>query len=180
MIKLNIGCGRDIREGYINIDKVKLKGVNKVMNIDTYPYPFKNNSIDEVVMFHIIEHAKNYERCFNEIKRILKPNGVLHIKVPHFTAAGSNSEFHNTRFWIHSFTSQRLRKKSRTSGETLIYNNFTTISKRINFIKKPFIWNYLVEALVNINNYTRVLYEHTFLCYLFPATEMEVKLKKLK
>ena len=179
-IKLNLGCGRDIRKGYINIDKIKIcEGVDEVINFNEFPYPYKNNSIDEILAFGLIEHLKDYEKSFKEFTRILKPSGFLHIKVPHFTCAGSNSEFHKTRFWFHSFNSYRIRKKCRTSGEASdLYNPFIQIKKKINFVKGWLFWNYLIEPIINFHPFVSVLYEHTFLCYLFPASEVEVILKK--
>jgi hypothetical protein len=36
-VKLNLGCGPDIREGYINIDVRELPGVDVCMDISDYP-----------------------------------------------------------------------------------------------------------------------------------------------
>ena len=37
--KLNFGCGRDIREGYVNADIARLDGVDKVFDFNKFPYP---------------------------------------------------------------------------------------------------------------------------------------------
>jgi len=37
--KLNIGCGKDIKEDYVNLDSVKLPEVDVVHNLDKYPWP---------------------------------------------------------------------------------------------------------------------------------------------
>ena len=195
-MKVNLGCGTDIRKGYLNLDiepfdilKKKARELQgreissdeyKQCDLDKFPYPFKDNSVDEILAFGVIEHVKDYRRCMEELKRILKRGGALHIKVPHFTCAGSNSEFHKTRFWYHSFTAYRMRKSQRTSGEASgLYNDFEQVGKKkINFIKGYLFWNYLIEPIINLHYAICVLYEHTFLCYLFPASEIEVKLKK--
>ncbi|KKL85453.1 hypothetical protein LCGC14_1954580 [marine sediment metagenome] len=196
-MKINLGCGTDIKEGYLNLDIEPFEVVRKKaselqgrelsnlgyqqLDLDVYPYPFEDNSIDEILAFGVIEHIKDYRRCIEELKRILKVDGVIHIKVPHFTCAGSNSEFHKTRFWYHSFTANRLRKSQRTSGEASgLYDDFEQIGKKkINFVKGFLFWNYLIEPLINLHPFVSVLYEHTFICYLFPASEIEVELKKL-
>ena len=41
MKKLHLGCGKVIKKGFINLDSVKLKGVDVVHNLDVYPWPFK-------------------------------------------------------------------------------------------------------------------------------------------
>ena len=39
--KLNLGCGLDIKKGYINLDKSKLKGVDVAHDSDKYPGHFQ-------------------------------------------------------------------------------------------------------------------------------------------
>ena len=43
MKKLNLGCGTDIKKGYINLDVAKLDGVDVVHDINRLPLPFKEN-----------------------------------------------------------------------------------------------------------------------------------------
>ena len=196
MKKLNLGCGTNIRKGYLNLDiepfevvKKKAKELQgrklddseyRQLDLDIFPYPFKNDSIDEILAIGVIEHVKDYRKCIEELKRILKPGATIFIRVPHFTCAGSNSEFHKTRFWYHSFTPNRLRKSQRTSGEASgLYWEFEQVGKKkIKFVKGFLFWNYLIEPLINLHPFINILYEHTFLCYLFPASEIEVILKK--
>ena len=73
-LKLNIGCGGDIKEGYINLDIRKHKGykVDVAHNLDHYPYPFKDNYFDEVYARDVIEHVQDIFKCMMEIKRICK------------------------------------------------------------------------------------------------------------
>ena len=47
-MKLNLGCGRDIREGYVNLDKAGLDGVDVVHDLNVFPYPFEDNEFDEI------------------------------------------------------------------------------------------------------------------------------------
>ena len=46
MIKLNLGCGKDIKAGYINLDIVDYGG-NLIHDINSFPYPFEENYFDE-------------------------------------------------------------------------------------------------------------------------------------
>ena len=48
--------------------------------------PFKNNSIDVVYHSHLFEHIdrKNVKNFLNEVKRVLKPDGIQRIVVPDF------------------------------------------------------------------------------------------------
>jgi len=80
-IKLNIGCGKDIREGYINIDIRSIPGAVKG---DVSRLDFENNYVDEIDALDIIEHFKmsDVENVLNEWIRVLKPGGKIHIRTP--------------------------------------------------------------------------------------------------
>ena len=55
-MKLNLGCGKDIKPGFINVDYIKHNGVDVVLNLETIPYPFKSKSVDYIMMSHVLEH----------------------------------------------------------------------------------------------------------------------------
>lgn len=55
-MKLNLGCGRDIREGYVNLDYIDFPGVDVVHNWDRLPLPFPDDHFDEVLMLDVLEH----------------------------------------------------------------------------------------------------------------------------
>lgn len=82
--KLNLGCGPTKKEGYIGVDKVELPAVDIVHDLDTYPYPFESNSVDEVYCSHILEHLDDFNKTMEELWRICKPNALIIIKGPYF------------------------------------------------------------------------------------------------
>ena len=81
-MKLHIGCGENILEDYINIDAFK-KG-KWIKNIDILNTNYKENSVDEILCEHVVEHIpfKNEKKFWLEIFRILKPQGKAIIEVP--------------------------------------------------------------------------------------------------
>jgi autotransporter strand-loop-strand O-heptosyltransferase len=82
-IKLNLGCGNDIKEDYINVDY--LNNIGKVdVAADVAQLPFKKNSIDEIYIAHVVEHFGVYEipQVFNEFNRVLKEGARLIIEIP--------------------------------------------------------------------------------------------------
>jgi len=89
MEKLNLGCGNDIKQGWINVDRFKNKGVDVVHDLETFPYPFKTNSVDKILLDNTLEHLEPFEKVLFECQRILKPNGKLIIYVPFFSNPGS-------------------------------------------------------------------------------------------
>jgi len=89
-MKLNLGCGTDIRSGYVNCDTLALDGVDKVFDLNHLPYPFDDNSADEVCMKHVLEHLNtDLPKIMEELHRILKPGGRLLIKVPYYNSRGA-------------------------------------------------------------------------------------------
>ena len=81
-MKLNLGCGDKKLDGYINVD---VRGAPDArVDLSHFPWPFETESAEEVFSEHFLEHVKDFEATILEMYRILKPNGILHFKVPHF------------------------------------------------------------------------------------------------
>ncbi|MCX5749182.1 MAG: methyltransferase domain-containing protein [Candidatus Saganbacteria bacterium] len=84
-IRLNIGCGNDIRPGYINCDKVAIEGVDKAVDLDAR-LPFEDNSVNEIVLIDVLEHVQDFIGSMEELCRILEKNGRLIIQVPYWNS----------------------------------------------------------------------------------------------
>ncbi len=83
VIRLNLGCGNDIREGYINCDLYNEKADRK-MGVEKLE--FQDGEVDEIFASHIVEHFDYYaiREILKEWKRVLKPGGKLIIETPDF------------------------------------------------------------------------------------------------
>ncbi len=57
--RLNLGCGRDIKKGYINIDMVKSRGVDYIGSVEKLPLP--DLSVDEIYARDVIEHFSHHQ-----------------------------------------------------------------------------------------------------------------------
>ena len=70
-------------EGWENYDLYPEDGRVKYLDMNKLPYPFKDSSVDEILCSHILEHLyiPIYE-IMKELHRILKPKGILTIKLP--------------------------------------------------------------------------------------------------
>jgi predicted SAM-dependent methyltransferase len=81
-LKLHLGCGPNVKEGYVNIDGyVTGEGV---VNMDILNLGYPENSADEILAEHLFEHLpfKDEEQLFKECYRVLKPGGVLIVETP--------------------------------------------------------------------------------------------------
>lgn len=90
--KLNLGCGEDKKEGYVNVDFHSHVNPDVVHDLNSLPYPFDSNSFEQIDAFHILEHLDQPLFVMKELHRILRPNGLLRIKVPHFSRGFTHAE----------------------------------------------------------------------------------------
>jgi len=49
---------------------------------DAQDLPFSSESMDTLLLLDVLEHLPSPDSCFKEIKRVLKPSGLLIIQVP--------------------------------------------------------------------------------------------------
>ena len=96
-MRLNLGCGRKILEGYINSDVVALEGVDVVLNADDI-WPWDDGSIDEILAEHVFEHVNNPIHFMTEAHRVLADDGLLHIIVPSWQSIDAFTDPTHKRF----------------------------------------------------------------------------------
>ena len=102
--KLNVGCGRDILKDWINLDCISMPGIDIVADIDQCkdkPLPFDDNSIDEFLLSHVIEHLHNPLPLMQELYRIATPDAVALIKVPHGSSDDAFEDPTHIRQYFH-------------------------------------------------------------------------------
>ncbi len=170
MKKLNLGCGKDVKEGYINLDSTKLPGVDVVHDLNKYPWPFRDNEFDEIYASHILEHLDNLPRAMEEIWRITKPNGRVIIRVPHFSCGVSYRDpTHKILFSY--FTFEYFEK-----GEYGL-PRFKILKRKFNFTRTKFKFlNYIFNPIINL---FPELYERLF-CWILPTSEVIFVLRPIK
>lgn len=75
-VRLNLGCGHDVRPGWINVDKFPTS--TDVVQANFPELPFADDYAQEVALCHVLEHF-GYAQGFalvNEIQRVLVPGGT--------------------------------------------------------------------------------------------------------
>ncbi len=83
-MRLNLGCGSRLAEGCVNVDVVKLDGVDVVHDLDVLPWPWADGSADQIVAQDVFEHVNDPIGFMTESHRVLVPGGALFIKSPHY------------------------------------------------------------------------------------------------
>jgi predicted SAM-dependent methyltransferase len=167
-MKLNLGCGKDIKEGYVNCDLIPQSNIKKVDFNSTLP--FSTESIEEVYMSHALEHANNVEYTMREIHRVLKFGGTLKIKVPHWSHYGAYQPFHKTFFCLWALDEyfeedNPIRFKIIKRYYNLLGHDWKTMQ----IVAKPLGWLYnLFPHLAEL-----------FLCKFYPIREIYFEVIKV-
>lgn len=83
-MRLNLGSGRHHWKGFINIDIDAKYKPDVVLDISKGKLPCKNNSVDEIVMNHSLEHLFKSEAIaiLKECHKVLKTYGTLILELP--------------------------------------------------------------------------------------------------
>lgn len=80
---LDIGCGGTKQQNFATgVDREAGPGVDVVCNLEN-GLPFPDNHADQIYAVHFLEHVRELVGLMNDIHRVLKPDGVLHVMVPH-------------------------------------------------------------------------------------------------
>ena len=142
---LNLGCGRIVLPGtkpahygliddavcayplWHNVDRNAEPGVDEVVDIFRYPFPWADNSFDGALCAHIVEHIPHEIRTtavplaqhshdeawalrskleqlqdgwyafFAELHRVLTPGSIIHVLSPYAWSAGAVTDPTHTR-----------------------------------------------------------------------------------
>lgn len=103
-MRLDLGCGPNVREGFTGVDAEKYEGVEHVVDLATADLPFETNSIDTVSSSHFLEHLTDQEayHVLEEAFRVTEPGGRLELVVPNFPKLLEcflNSTFNDRWLW---------------------------------------------------------------------------------
>lgn len=85
-LRLNLGCGRNIKTGWVNVDFVERENKPDIVCDLTKEFPFDENSCSYIYSEHLIEHLEWLDgrillcKCFNSLQK----GGVLRIVFPDF------------------------------------------------------------------------------------------------
>jgi predicted SAM-dependent methyltransferase len=81
--KLQIGCGGNLLDGWLNSDLDPTSNTKYHLNA-IWPFPIRNNIFDYIFSEHMIEHISYLEgnHMLEECFRILKPNGKIRMSTP--------------------------------------------------------------------------------------------------
>lgn len=97
-MKVNLGCGKDIRPGWVNLDCRAAAGVDVVCRVKRW-LPFRAEVFEHVVACHFFEHFADKVGIVEEVYRVLKPGGLLEVRVPKFPCGNAVEDPTHRSFW---------------------------------------------------------------------------------
>lgn len=178
-IVVDVGCGARKKPGRIGIDRVDQEGVDVVADLEQGLTFFPDDSVDEIHCRSVLEHVENMEGLLGEMLRVLKPEGRVHVFVPHFSNPHYYSDYTHRRFFgLYTFyyfvdPARQLKRKvpnyySRTRIRILSQRLvFRSTFRFLNPLKKAY------GRLINVHPRMQAFYEENW-CYLVPCHGIEV------
>jgi predicted SAM-dependent methyltransferase len=103
-VRVNLACGFDYREGWLNVDRYAPRA-DKRFDLFRPPWPMATGSIDYVLAEQILEHVPprigdedGLIVILDELHRVLRPGGLLAVGVPY---AGSGNDYQDITHYRH-------------------------------------------------------------------------------
>lgn len=161
---------------FVTLDMIKYPEVDKVWNLEKLPLPFKKNEFDEIWAYHVIEHVSKdkFDKLMENLYRILKPEGLIKIKVPFFSSFMAFHVDHKNFFTYTSFNKfepfhplHREKKVSFKIKKREIIFGTQSQTRIFNFILNPII------------NAFPLVYCRLF-CWILPSEELQFELEVVK
>ncbi len=172
MNKLNLGCGKDIKAGYLNVDSIPLPGVDEVFDLDTYPWPFKHDTFEEIYCDNVLEHLSSIIKPVEEIWRISKPSGKVIIKVPIYPSIWAFTDpTHKSVYTYLTFNYFRLEDGLNYYSKA----RFRIVNRKIVF--HPYLR--FLTMIVNLHEKIQKIY-YFFFSFLIPANSLYFELQCIK
>lgn len=190
---LNLGCGKVKIPNAIGVDRVRIENhVDIVHDLEMVPYPFESNTVDEIHFYHVLEHLHDPIRKVEEIHRILKPGGVLYMRVPHFSSMGGFTDMTHIRpfgycsfdcfekdNYQHFYTKVKfkiLKKEIKYFG---LYPNEGLYEKYVHQNQCPVIARPFVRVINFLIKMSPTLFERVWCYWVGGAMEVVIHLEKI-
>ncbi|MBM3800840.1 MAG: class I SAM-dependent methyltransferase [Acidimicrobiia bacterium] len=182
---LELGCGsRKRHPDAIGIDALDHECVDIVGDVYEVLARVPTASVKSVYSYHLFEHVCDLPKLMSLLERVMQPGGILQVVVPHFSNPYYYSDYTRRHFFgLYSFSylaCDRLhRRKVPAYGREA---GFELSQAELIFKASPpfyfrHVFKKMLQAVFNLNRYTRELYEENF-CHVFPCYEVRFEMRR--
>src|SRR5258708_27096902 len=103
--------GVDLSVNALQVAAERYAGDNiEYLRIDGITLPFEDAAFDLVISFQVIEHISNYETYLSELKRVLKPDGLVIFTTPNARVRLDPGMKPWNEFHVTEFSAEELRQ----------------------------------------------------------------------
>ncbi len=156
---------------------VEASKVCTLIEADATKMPFENNSFDFVYSFHALEHISKPLEAIAEIRRVLRPNGLVWIGTPNrnrligYLGSKRATNFQKLRWNI---TDWKYKLRGKFKNEYGAHAGFTSVEMQAILMKEfPKVENetrnYYDAIYTGKKNIIQLLYNMGLAKYVFPA-----------
>jgi len=147
--RLNLGCGFDRLEGFLNVDNFPESKPDLLLNIEATPWVLPTGHFEYVLIKHVLEHVgadfPTFMRVMQELYRVCANGAEVEIHVPHYR--------HET-WWsdpthVRAFTALTFRMMSRRQNDEWV-------AKRANYTMLAHLMSVDFEIVEAVNVYDPV------------------------
>ncbi|HWC85619.1 MAG TPA: methyltransferase domain-containing protein [Solirubrobacteraceae bacterium] len=167
---LDVGCGSAKTPGAVGLDISPETQADVVHDLERFPYPFADSSFDQVLMQDVLEHVRDPIRVVEELHRVLRPNGILQLRTPHFSSALAYGDPSHQ----HYFSSLAIRSLAEPG-----FAHYTSARFRIIHVTLDLWLPFRVTGIAALANRFPDLYEKYF-AFRFPAMNLRAEFTALK
>jgi hypothetical protein len=124
IMRLNLGCGSKKISGWVNVDKVAACSPDQMVDLEKFPWPWPDNSVEAVSLSHVLEHlggeTKIYLGIIKELYRVCRDRAKIFIAVPH----PRHDDFLTDPTHVRAITPEGLRMFSQSANREWIAGGF--------------------------------------------------------
>jgi ubiquinone/menaquinone biosynthesis C-methylase UbiE len=146
---------------------------DKQKHLDLFPYPFEDNTFDEIICRSSLEHVGDFMKTMLELHRISKPDALITIYCPHYSGPDAYRDPTHKTFFAYTtfdFFAEGGSYTSEYTGRFKIQKRSFGLPENTGFLKS--LPKKLLNSFPNI-------YE-THLCWVFPAKTIYYELRTRK
>jgi SAM-dependent methyltransferase len=154
----------------VGLDISPATDADVVHDLDVFPYPFDADSFDQIHMQDVIEHVAQPIRVLEELHRVARPGGRIHLRTPHYSSVLAYGDPTHR----HYFSAIAIRSLAEPR-----FAHYTDARFRIVHVTLDAWLPFRVAGIGALANRWQTAYE-TYFAFRFPSMNIQAEFEVLK